>query len=137
MASDESAALTYASYLALDDVLGAQRPRSGEHDELLSTLRSVAPLSASAEPTAPARRPSRISWGSSATLPPETSAAWAAQTPAKQSAWSSSRTEPELSPRRAAIAWREHEVVDAGSDDLDAIRIGTVEAHELCFFLRG
>ena len=35
MASDESAALTYASYLALDDVLGAQRPRSDEHDELL------------------------------------------------------------------------------------------------------
>jgi tryptophan 2,3-dioxygenase len=35
MASDESAALTYASYLALDDVLGAQRPRSEEHDELL------------------------------------------------------------------------------------------------------
>jgi tryptophan 2,3-dioxygenase len=35
MASDESAALTYASYLALDDVLGAQRPRSQEHDELL------------------------------------------------------------------------------------------------------
>src|SRR5512132_834906 len=35
MANDESAALTYASYLALDDVLGAQRPRSEEHDELL------------------------------------------------------------------------------------------------------
>ena len=35
MASDESAALTYASYLALDDVLGAQRPRSEEHDEML------------------------------------------------------------------------------------------------------
>jgi tryptophan 2,3-dioxygenase len=35
MASDESAALTYASYLALDDVLAAQRPRSQEHDELL------------------------------------------------------------------------------------------------------
>jgi tryptophan 2,3-dioxygenase len=35
MASDESAALTYAAYLALDDVLGAQRPRSEEHDELL------------------------------------------------------------------------------------------------------
>ena len=35
MTSDESAALTYASYLALDDVLGAQRPRSEEHDELL------------------------------------------------------------------------------------------------------
>ena len=28
-------ALTYASYLALDEVLGAQRPRSDEHDELL------------------------------------------------------------------------------------------------------
>lgn len=28
-------ALTYSSYLALDDVLGAQRPRSEEHDELL------------------------------------------------------------------------------------------------------
>jgi len=35
MASDESAALTYASYLALDDVLASQRPRSDEHDELL------------------------------------------------------------------------------------------------------
>src|SRR3954464_8342124 len=35
MASDESAALTYASYLALDDVLAAQRPRSDEHDEML------------------------------------------------------------------------------------------------------
>ena len=35
MTSDESAALTYASYLALDDVLGAQRPRSEEHDEML------------------------------------------------------------------------------------------------------
>jgi len=35
MTSDESAALTYASYLGLDDVLGAQRPRSEEHDELL------------------------------------------------------------------------------------------------------
>jgi tryptophan 2,3-dioxygenase len=35
MASDESAALTYPSYLALDDVLAAQRPRSQEHDELL------------------------------------------------------------------------------------------------------
>jgi tryptophan 2,3-dioxygenase len=30
-----SPALTYASYLALDDVLGAQRPRSDEHDEML------------------------------------------------------------------------------------------------------
>ena len=28
-------ALTYTSYLALDEVLGAQRPRSHEHDELL------------------------------------------------------------------------------------------------------
>jgi tryptophan 2,3-dioxygenase len=28
-------ALTYAEYLALDDVLNAQRPRSNEHDELL------------------------------------------------------------------------------------------------------
>jgi tryptophan 2,3-dioxygenase len=35
MASDHSAALTYTSYLALDDVLGAQRPRSDEHDEML------------------------------------------------------------------------------------------------------
>ncbi|RZQ60602.1 tryptophan 2,3-dioxygenase [Amycolatopsis suaedae] len=32
---DHSAALTYSSYLALDEVLGAQRPRSDEHDELL------------------------------------------------------------------------------------------------------
>ena len=31
----EHAALTYSSYLALDEVLGAQRPRSDEHDELL------------------------------------------------------------------------------------------------------
>jgi tryptophan 2,3-dioxygenase len=30
-----SPALTYTSYLALDDVLGAQRPRSDEHDEML------------------------------------------------------------------------------------------------------
>jgi tryptophan 2,3-dioxygenase len=29
------ASLTYSSYLALDEVLGAQRPRSHEHDELL------------------------------------------------------------------------------------------------------
>jgi tryptophan 2,3-dioxygenase len=29
------ASLTYSSYLALDEVLGAQRPRSDEHDELL------------------------------------------------------------------------------------------------------
>ena len=28
-------ALTYTSYLALDDLLAAQRPRSDEHDELL------------------------------------------------------------------------------------------------------
>jgi tryptophan 2,3-dioxygenase len=28
-------ALTYRSYLALDEVLAAQRPRSGEHDEML------------------------------------------------------------------------------------------------------
>jgi tryptophan 2,3-dioxygenase len=33
--SDTSAALTYSSYLALDELLGAQRPRSGEHDEML------------------------------------------------------------------------------------------------------
>jgi tryptophan 2,3-dioxygenase len=31
----DHAALTYGSYLALDEVLGAQRPRSEEHDELL------------------------------------------------------------------------------------------------------
>jgi tryptophan 2,3-dioxygenase len=30
-----SAALTYSSYLALDEVLGAQRPLSEEHDEML------------------------------------------------------------------------------------------------------
>jgi tryptophan 2,3-dioxygenase len=30
-----SPALTYSTYLALDDLLGAQRPRSGEHDEML------------------------------------------------------------------------------------------------------
>ena len=30
-----SAALTYFSYLALDEVLGARRPRSEEHDEIL------------------------------------------------------------------------------------------------------
>jgi tryptophan 2,3-dioxygenase len=28
-------ALTYSRYLALDEILGAQRPRSGEHDEML------------------------------------------------------------------------------------------------------
>jgi tryptophan 2,3-dioxygenase len=33
--NEQSPALTYASYLALDEVLGAQRPRSGEHDEML------------------------------------------------------------------------------------------------------
>jgi tryptophan 2,3-dioxygenase len=35
MASERSAALTYTSYLALDEVLAAQRPRSDEHDEML------------------------------------------------------------------------------------------------------
>ena len=30
-----SPALTYSSYLALDEILGAQRPRSDEHDEML------------------------------------------------------------------------------------------------------
>jgi tryptophan 2,3-dioxygenase len=33
--ADRSPALTYSSYLALDDLLGAQRPRSDEHDEML------------------------------------------------------------------------------------------------------
>jgi tryptophan 2,3-dioxygenase len=33
--NEHSAALTYASYLHLDEVLGAQRPRSDEHDEML------------------------------------------------------------------------------------------------------
>src|SRR3954469_23476855 len=33
--TEHSPALTYTSYLALDEVLGAQRPRSDEHDELL------------------------------------------------------------------------------------------------------
>ena len=32
---DDDAALTYGRYLALDEVLGAQRPRSDEHDEML------------------------------------------------------------------------------------------------------
>jgi tryptophan 2,3-dioxygenase len=32
---DPSPALTYGSYLALDELLAAQRPRSDEHDELL------------------------------------------------------------------------------------------------------
>jgi tryptophan 2,3-dioxygenase len=33
--NDPHPALTYRSYLALDDVLAAQRPRSDEHDEML------------------------------------------------------------------------------------------------------
>jgi tryptophan 2,3-dioxygenase len=33
--TDYQASLTYSSYLALDEVLAAQRPRSDEHDELL------------------------------------------------------------------------------------------------------
>ena len=33
--SEESKALNYTSYLALDEILGAQRPRSDEHDEIL------------------------------------------------------------------------------------------------------
>jgi tryptophan 2,3-dioxygenase len=33
--SDHTASLTYSSYLRLNEVLGAQRPRSQEHDELL------------------------------------------------------------------------------------------------------
>src|SRR4051812_50171832 len=33
--TEHSPALTYTSYLALDEVLGAQRPRSDEHDEML------------------------------------------------------------------------------------------------------
>src|SRR4051812_42228842 len=33
--AETSPALTYSSYLALDEILGAQRPRSDEHDELL------------------------------------------------------------------------------------------------------
>jgi tryptophan 2,3-dioxygenase len=33
--SDHQAALTYSSYLGLDDILRAQRPRTEEHDELL------------------------------------------------------------------------------------------------------
>ena len=35
MTDDGARALTYSSYLALDEVLGAQRPRSSDHDELL------------------------------------------------------------------------------------------------------
>jgi tryptophan 2,3-dioxygenase len=34
-ATEHSQALTYESYLALDELLAAQRPRSDEHDELL------------------------------------------------------------------------------------------------------
>jgi tryptophan 2,3-dioxygenase len=34
-AADHSQALTYSSYLALEELLGAQRPRSEEHDEHL------------------------------------------------------------------------------------------------------
>lgn len=33
--TEHTAALTYTSYLALDEILGAQRPRSEEHDEML------------------------------------------------------------------------------------------------------
>jgi tryptophan 2,3-dioxygenase len=33
--AEQSPALTYSSYLALDEILGAQRPRSDEHDEML------------------------------------------------------------------------------------------------------
>jgi tryptophan 2,3-dioxygenase len=33
--NERSPALTYSSYLALDDILAAQRLRSGEHDEML------------------------------------------------------------------------------------------------------
>ena len=33
--TDDSRTLTYSAYLALDEILGAQRPRSDEHDELL------------------------------------------------------------------------------------------------------
>ncbi|MEY2467942.1 MAG: tryptophan 2,3-dioxygenase [Actinomycetota bacterium] len=35
MPAAEDPALTYTSYLALDEVLSAQRPRSDEHDEML------------------------------------------------------------------------------------------------------
>jgi tryptophan 2,3-dioxygenase len=34
-APDHTAAITYASYLALDELLAAQHPTSGEHDEML------------------------------------------------------------------------------------------------------
>jgi tryptophan 2,3-dioxygenase len=33
--TEHSKSLTYTSYLALDEILGAQRPRSDEHDEML------------------------------------------------------------------------------------------------------
>jgi tryptophan 2,3-dioxygenase len=33
--NEHSKSLTYTSYLALDEILGAQRPRSEEHDEIL------------------------------------------------------------------------------------------------------
>ena len=33
--SDSTAAFNYSSYLALGEILGAQRPRSDEHDETL------------------------------------------------------------------------------------------------------
>jgi tryptophan 2,3-dioxygenase len=33
--TDNHAAMTYSSYLALDEILAAQRPRSDEHDEML------------------------------------------------------------------------------------------------------
>ena len=33
--TDHQAALTYTSYLRLEDILGAQRPRTDEHDEVL------------------------------------------------------------------------------------------------------
>jgi len=33
--TEPSKSLTYTSYLALDEILGAQRPRSDEHDEML------------------------------------------------------------------------------------------------------
>src|SRR3954463_7348707 len=33
--ADTSPALTYSSYLALEEVLAAQRPKTDEHDELL------------------------------------------------------------------------------------------------------
>ena len=35
MTDERARALTYSSYLALDEVLAAQRPRSGDHDEML------------------------------------------------------------------------------------------------------